>query len=705
MARKRADLWAVGPATRALALERLAESGIDETAAEALGIEALEPGATVKLSPNFQPRPSLYLPYFDPDGAPSKANPAWSDFFRIRYLGDPPPSFADQTRAKPRRYAQPPETGVLAYYPRLPNTDWEKILANPNEALIVTEGELKAACTTAAGYPTIGLGGVWSWRSAEMGLPFLPSLERVSWLRRKVYLAFDSDFRSNKNVCSALMALAEALSARGAAPEMITVPELSDGGKKTGLDDFVMEAGIEALGTLIAEAQPLTLSRVLWGLNDEVTYVRDPGLVVERGSRLRLATEKFAGPAYASRPYAARVLGEDGGYTLKPQRATAAWLNWIARAETARLSYLPGQPQEVEVDGEAVFNLWRGWGCKAIEGPVDLWNALLDHLFGGEVASREYFERWCAYPLQFPGVKMTVYAMIHGRLQGTGKSTVMYVLARIYGENFAEIKQDDMHTGFNEWAECKQLVLVDDVSGALKRQEADTIKKMITQKTLRVNKKYLPSYEVPDVINYGFTSNHDDALLLDDDDRRGFIHEADVDPLPMKFYRDLDTWLDTGGGKEALFYHLLHLDLGDFDPFAPALKTGARSRMILDGKSDLGQWVAALRGDPEGVLRLGEAPLVGDLFTPQELRALYDPERTTRITDGFMARELKRAGLYTVLDDMPLHDGRDRLSRFFVVRNFEFWDAARVPDAEAHLAKRYGRRNPVGRPKKRGKPE
>jgi hypothetical protein len=698
-ARKRPALWACSPSTRALALERLAESGLSEADAETLGIEALDGTAVARLAPNFENRPALKLPYFARDGKALTAFPSWPAFFRVRYLGDPPPSFSDQTTEKPKRYAQPSETGVCAYLPQ--SLDWDAIAKDVAHPIVITEGELKAACACAHGYATIGVGGVWSWRSAELGVPFLPELAEFKWLRRKVYLVFDSDFRTNKNVCLALQALAEELARRGAIPFMAAIPEMGEPNeegipKKTGLDDFLVECDNDGFDQVLREAQPLTLARVLWGLNEEVVYVRDPGLVVIRETRQRISTDNFGGVAFAARPYSIRVLNEDGTYALKSAAAPASWLRWCARAEVERMTYAPGGGTEVEIGDTTMLNLWRGWGCEPKKGSVAPWKELLDHLFQhAKNGERAYFERWAACPIQQPGTKMQIYALIHGKETGTGKSTVAYALGRIYGRNFSEIKQDDIHAGFNEWAENKQLVLVDDVSGALKRQEADTIKKMITQKTLRVNVKYLPSYEVNDVLNYYFTSNHADALLLEDDDRRCFVWEAEVGKLPNAFYTRFWKWLDHEGGKEALFYHLLNLDMGDFDPYAYAMRTGARMRMILDGKSELGSWVAALRGDPTGILRLGEAEIPGELFTADELRDIYDPERRTSVTGPGMARELKRAGFFTVCEDAPFRDGRQRLQRFYVVRNPEPWIEAKLEAVERHLAKRYGRSVPI----------
>jgi len=277
-----------------------------------------------------------------------------------------------------------------------------------------------------------------------------------------------------------------------------------------------------------------------------------------------------------------------------------------------------------------------------------------------------------AYPLQYPGVKMFTSVVVHGIRHGTGKSMLGYTLAKLYGKNFTEISQLDLHNNFNEWAESKQFVMGDDVTGSNKRQDADFLKKMITQKELRINAKYTPSYVVPDCINYFFTSQHPDSFFLEDDDRRFFIHEVLVGPKEEEFYVEYDLWLDSGGAA-AVFDYLLHLDLGDFNPAAPAYRTAAKERMINTGRSDLASWVRQLMAVPETVLKVGEITMDKDMFTSKELLELYDPLGKTGTTANGLARELSRAGLRQVQEGRPIRLTDGSQARYYAVRNQDLW--------------------------------
>src|SRR5690606_16280542 len=129
--------------------------------------------------------------------------------------------------------------------------------------------------------------------------------------------------------------------------------------------------------------------------------------------------------------------------------------------------------------------------------------------------------------------------------------------------NFGEITADDLAEGRNEWAAHKQFILADEVSAASKRALTEKIKHMVTQQTMRINKKYQPSYDVQDTLNIYLTSNHPNALYVDKYDRRLFVHEVTTGRKPAEFYKLYHKWME-GDGPAAVFHHLLNLDLSDF---------------------------------------------------------------------------------------------------------------------------------------------
>ena len=616
------------------------------------GIDAT---ATKRLGSEFAERPALMIPYLDEKGKDTR-------FFRLRYL-DQPTGFA--ALGKPIRYAQPKDTVCGAYLPHGVGIDWPDVITDVDVPIVITEGEIKAAAMCVHGIPCLGLGGVFSWKSTARGIDLIPALARIKWSGRPVVVAFDSDAASNQMIVVAMSQLTLKLTELGAVVSIASLPPLA-GGEKAGLDDLIVAHGVEYVKQILNRADQAGSAAKLWELSAEVAYIKDPGLIVVRADGRKMTPAAFTQHAYANRRVTISVEKADGGTKLTERSLAQVWLEWPARFELERLTYSPGEPRVTTANE---YNLWKGWGCQPKRGDIGPWNDLMAYVFGTDKVTRAWFEAWCAYPLQHPGVKLYSAPLFWGAVHGTGKTIIGYTMMQIYGTNATEIRQEHLHNSFNEWAENKQFVVADEVTGSDKRIDYDRLKSFITQRSLRLNPKYIPSYEIPDRINYYFTSQHPDAFFLDDTDRRFFVWEMAKPPMPRDFYRTYDAWMK-GDGPSHLFDHLLRLDVGSFDPHGPALYTHAKAAMISDTKSDLGAWVSALVADPDAVL--GKYGKGAELVTNQQLLSLYDPERKTRVTANGLGRELKRAGLMVVNDGVQIATKHGPV-RLYALKNYETW--------------------------------
>lgn len=661
-----------------LVSKKLASSGLTLEDMDILQMSPLSPDEVRLLHPSFSKVMccALKIPYFSPvDGSPHASNPAYPPFYRLRFLRPSGDTKEDI------RYSNEPASGCVAYFPR--SLPWHDIIKTTSQPLIITEGELKAAKACKEGYPTIGLGGVWNFRSTKDGISFLPELNLINWVRRKVYIAYDSDIMDKKGVRDALNALAEELYKRGASPHLVIVP--SHDGKKQGIDDWCVNNPELTIKDLVAKHQPLSQVRKLFNLNKTLTYIKDKSLILNSVTGAKYNVQQFK-EAFQNIDFCELSLGKNG-LESKPKNIALAWLAWQLREQVDTMTYAPEKPDKFEENGVEYLNLWEGWGCTPHEGDVTPFYDLLNHLFTGATPETlTWFVQWLAYPLQHPATKLYTAAVVYGTKHGTGKSLIGYTMAKIYGSNFEEIGQLNLHNGFNGWAECKQFVMGDDVTGSDRHQDMDTLKKMITQKTLRINAKYMPEYTVPDCVNYFFTSNRIDNLYLESSDRRFFVHEVTVDPLPPENYIAYVKWLENGGA-ECLFQHLLSLPLDGFNPYAPALKTQARELMIADTRSDLGEWVAQLMQDPDNVLQIAGVKLKGDLYTSAELLKVYDPDGKNLAKANGVTRALRAAGV------VQPHKGQyirtnGGIARYFAVRNGDKWATATPSEIAVHLNQR-----------------
>lgn len=603
------------------------------------------------------------IPYFDIKGKPTK-------FFRFRYLEQPErKGFAALAVKKELRYGQAESTINELYLPPLVN--WQAVAKDKTLPIIITEGELKAACGTAhTPYPCIGLGGVWCWKSNKARQPMLNQFDDFEWDGRPVYIVYDSDARTNPMVIQAENALCQALTARGAEPIVARLPPLSDG-KKCGLDDFLLYNDVADLEELLENAQPWVAAKELHQLNEEVVYVQDPGFVVKVDTLQKMAPQAFVSHHYAPRVFWEEQVSAKGTTTMVKKIAPKEWLGWPFRAEVNRMTYSPGDDR-ITAAGE--LNVWPGWACEPKKGDMGLWHRLMDHLFKNKPDERKWFEQWLAWPIQHPGDKMYTYVLMWGLKHGTGKSLVGYSMKQVYGSNWTEIKDRHLEQDHNEWAENKQFVMGDELMIGDKRGAGDRVKSLVTQEDMRVNIKYVPSYVVPDRINYYFTSNHPDSFFLEDDDRRAFVHEVLGGGLPDEFYTKYERWMRADkypncAGPGALFHYLLNeVDVSDFNPRARAPMTDSKRDMMATGRSELGDWVRRLRDCPDEVLKLGQQVLPFALWKAEDLLNLFDPDKKSRVTANGFARELRRQGFLKAADGMSIPTKVDGQVRLWIIR-------------------------------------
>lgn len=185
---------------------------------------------------------------------------------------------------------------------------------------------------------------------------------------------------------------------------------------------------------------------------------------------------------------------------------------------------------------------------------------------------------WLAYPLQNLGAKLRTSVIMHGD-EGAGKNFLFDTMVAIYGKYGALVGQDELEDKFNDWRSCKLFVVGDEVSSRAELvHNKNRLKALITSPTVQINPKNLPRREEANHINIVFLSNELQPLALDNSDRR-YLVVYTPRAKESTYYRDLGRWRDNGGIAKFLHY-LLHYDLGDFEPYAPAPFTEAKRALI-----------------------------------------------------------------------------------------------------------------------------
>jgi hypothetical protein len=661
----------------ALAMRKLESSGLSLDEAAAAGVTIHDDVTTVvasqKLTELKAVTPCLKFTYHDLDGRPRA-----DGVCRARLLGEAKGTLGCVLNL---RYLQPAGTPCALYLPK--TVAWRDL--PEGSQLIITEGELKALSAVAAGVPAVGLGGVWSFKAAKEGKDLLPELEELLLKRPSIYVVFDSDVVEKDEVAHALSVLVETIAKRGLACQVVRFPGVQ-AGEKLGLDDYLVKLPRAERPAMLQQllegstADPFTVA--LLDFNERFCFIEVPGIIYD----LRLATphdaSKFKAATFAN-VWASQRLMVDGHTTLKQVQVAPEWIVWPARRSSDNLVYAPGVGQ---FTAEGRPNTWPGWGVEPKAGDVGPWQRLLDHLFeGSDPEAREWFERWLLYPLANPGTKLHTAACLWSLHQGVGKSLIGTTLEKVYGKNYSCISQKSLDSNFNGWLVNKQFVMIDDVSGYDSRSKADILKGLITNQTVEVNIKGVPTYQLNSCVNLYLTSNQANALYLEDRDRRYFIHEVVAEAKPTVFYDGYITWLN-GEGPAALLHHAAHeFDFGDWHPQSrPDVAQDARQEMATHAKGEFELWVSDVLKDPDGQLQLGAVKLTKDLFTVGQLLAVFEQSRKGPNVTAPTAIRLLRATMGRPGSGEATVDGM--LQRVFAVRNQERWANASRAEIEQHCA-------------------
>jgi len=635
-------------------LDDLKRSGLTKTHAKELSLKTVDQQQLSDLA-GFPTGPGYEIPYTDFGGK-------LIEFSRYKLF------FPVSIRDRNIRYWQPQKSLPHIYIPAL--IDWEQVLADPQLEVWITEGEKKAAALCALGVPCVAVSGVWAWTSKKQHQQLLPELKVL--VPRPFVLCFDSDADENPSIKGALSALAVELERLGGTVRFCKLPTLKRG-TKTGLDDFLVHHKKKAIEKLIElPKEQMGLSAAMQALNNEVFYVE------EQQQLFNLSIHKFCNPQQLTGVIMSNrtVITYDRGGNPKQVNVAAEWLKWPHRKVVASLDYVPGEPPELP---NGRYNLWKGWPVEPKKGDCSLFLELFDYL-SQDLSSeqKEWWRQWLAYPLQHPGTKMFTACVVYSHFQGTGKTLLGYTMGRLYGDNYVEATQENLHSSFNDWARCKQFIVGDEITGSDKRSDADRLKHMITRAKVIINEKYQPAYSLPDVCNYYLTTNQPDSLYVEATDRRFFVVETKQKPLSRQFYKAYDKFYRSDTGAAAIFHYLLGVDTSSFNPSAPAPQTAAKQAMHLISGTECDGMVRELLRAPQAVLQLGGQPVQRELFTLHELQVLLDPhERVGRMQ---IARSLRRLGA-----PPPFVTGLTGGAKaLYCIANFEHWLKASHAERVAH---------------------
>lgn len=531
--------------------------------------------------------PALRLPYHDLDG-----EPRWEgdqQFARFRLFPDLATGAARSLAPPDAKFVQPAGTENHLYLD--PTVPWHDVLGASQAEVWLTEGEVKAASACAHGIPCVGVGGVWSWRSKARRGP-IPELVEVFAGRRglTVVLAFDADVAVKPDVRVAMRALADELRRLGVRTvQAATLPDLGDG--VTGLDDVLAARGAEAVRSL--EREDVVPDPAVDELLGRYVFAHQVKRFIDLETLQQYDKETFNDTN----------LQRFTGAQDNPKAAPTFLRHPDARV-VDRPTYAPGRRDPVlEEHGETCVNLWRPGEVSPRHGDPTPW---LEHVAWvvPDEGPREHLLDWLAFQVQQPGEKCN-WAVFLGGAPGCGKDTLFQPVLEGVGErNYRTIGPDDLASGYTDWLERAQLVVLNEMMNFERRELSNRLKPLVASPPtkLRINAKFLPQYEIPNRVNFIFMSNDEKALSLSQDDRRFFVYWSPIGKAEAEravadgWFEELHAWLQANAG--VVLNWLLDREIGEtFNPKGRAPWTESKREMVEASRSPLEAYLAEAIAD------------------------------------------------------------------------------------------------------------
>lgn len=328
------------------------------------------------------------------------------------------------------------------------------------------------------------------------------------------------------------------------------------------------------------------------------------------------------------------------------------------------VTFLPNGSQIVVEEGLRKLNEWRDPEIVPCEGDVSIFIDHVQYLFPDK-RDQDIFLDWFAYNIQFPGKKIMWALVILGG-QGIGKSFFAFIFRNLLGEfNVSCPTNEQIHDKYTDWQKGCQLVIIEELMARGRIDLLNKLKPIITELWTMIREMYTPPHRYPNRFNIIAFTNHENALPIDNDDRRYGILESKVTAQGTDYYNRLWSWAEKPESTAALLHYFKQRDISHFKRHARAPSTKAKEAMIEASRTPLEQWIIGGIEDncwPFNRNLVAIRHLTAEHVCPHQFRS-YSPQK--------WAEALKKAGAVRYPKAVTLSD-KSRAT-IWIVQEQEFF--------------------------------
>ncbi len=248
---------------------------------------------------------------------------------------------------------------------------------------------------------------------------------------------------------------------------------------------------------------------------------------------------------------------DNGEY--KKVSITSIWLDSIFRRQYDGIVFSPSN------DIPGYYNLFKGFPVEPVKGDWSLYRNLMRNIIAaGNDEHYKYLLKWMARLIKDPGGERSGSAIVMRGKMGVGKGVFVSQYGEILGSHFLHITNPShlVHRFNNHLKDCL-LCFVDEGIWAGDKTAEGILKGMITEKYIMVEPKGKDAFSIKNHIHLIFASNNDWVIPAGLEERRFFV--LDVSDKHMQDHEYFAAIINqmNNGGREALLYDLLEMDISD----------------------------------------------------------------------------------------------------------------------------------------------
>jgi hypothetical protein len=248
---------------------------------------------------------------------------------------------------------------------------------------------------------------------------------------------------------------------------------------------------------------------------------------------------------------------------------------------------------------KTIFNTWRPFAMELVSNYTPNMDALvmvrkhIKVLCGNDEVVANYLECWIAQMIQYPAVKSNCPTIISK--QGAGKGTLLKLICAMIGEDKyfeTTTPSRDVWGDFNGRMANTFLVNLDELSRKESLECEGKIKGLITNPRMNINEKGVKHYGIISYHRFIGTTNNEDPIKTEKDDRRNWIIRASDELIGnVEYFNKINEYInDTNVVKTCYEYFKSIPDMINFNKI-PMPVTEYQADMKEQSVSPIENWL------------------------------------------------------------------------------------------------------------------